>query len=219
MNRRLPLPILALALNFSLSFAPSADANTMADPPADSDNRTGDSIVSSDRALPAFQLSRIDKSIVREFEKAWWISSNGTNGKEGAVLIFQSLSGTYFAKVQRKTNEQRKVSFTWVPSAIAIVHTHPNKSDPRPSQDDMKLADRLNVTMFTISVHGMWAYNPATGKTTLVHQGLDWLDAGKWTRRAEASLESHSTARSAESSQSPSLSSQKSSLSPDVPLN
>jgi hypothetical protein len=101
--------------------------------------------------------------------------SNGTNGKEGAVLIFQNLSGGYFAKLQSKTNEQKKVTFTWVPNAIAIVHTHPNRSDPRPSHDDVRLANRLKVPMFTISLYGMWVYDPATKKTSMIHQGLDWL--------------------------------------------
>jgi hypothetical protein len=162
---------------------PTPDGNT-------NSRETADSVVWVERACREFQLSRVDKDVVRELEKAWWISSNGTNGKEGAVLIFQALGGGYIAKVQRKTNEQRKVTFPWVPNAIAIVHTHPNKSDPKPSADDVKLAERLKVPMFTIGIQGMWVYNPATKKTSLIHPGLDWLDPEKWNRRAEQSWES-----------------------------
>jgi hypothetical protein len=173
----------------SLAIVSPSYANTGApDPTPESTGNGGealDFVLKPDRVRPAFQLSRVDKDVVRELEKAWWISSNGTNGKEGAVLIFQTLSGSYTARLQRKTNEQKKVSFTWVPNAIAIVHTHPNRSDPKPSLDDVKLADRLKVPIFTISLYGMWVYNPATKKTSLIHQGLDWLDHDKWAKRAK----------------------------------
>jgi hypothetical protein len=191
MNRSLPLSFLALALSLSLSIVPDSYANTGAPDPTPESNGNGreaaDFVLMRNRVRPAFELSRVDKHVVRELEKAWWISSNGTNGKEGAVLIFESVNGSYTAKLQRKTNEQKKVSFTWVPNAIAIVHTHPNRSDPKPSLDDVKLADRLKVPMFTISLYGMWVYNPATKKTALIHQGLDWLDPEKWASRAEES--------------------------------
>ena len=125
MNRSLQLNFLALALSLSLSIVPASYANSgTPDPTPESNGNAGealDYVLMPDRVRPAFQLSRVDKDVVRELEKAWWISSNGTNGKEGAVLIFQTVSGSYTARVQRKTNEQKKVSFTWVPNAIVFA--------------------------------------------------------------------------------------------------
>jgi hypothetical protein len=37
--------------------------------------------------------------------------------------------------------------------------------------------------MFTITIHGMYVYDPLTQKTSMIHYGLDWLDFGKWDRR------------------------------------
>ena len=45
----------------------------------------------------------------------------------------------------------------------------------------MKVADKYNVLMFTLTVRGMYVYDPGTKKTSVVMYGLDWLDASKWT--------------------------------------
>jgi hypothetical protein len=48
----------------------------------------------------------------------------------------------------------------------------------------MELADRFNVPMITITLHGMFVYDPATKRTTRVLDGLDWIESGKWAKLA-----------------------------------
>ena len=184
MRRSVKVTLLVLAFGlvlptpFSEASKLPIDADTPGGNPTRSDSRTDIT-----RVPLRFELSMIDNDIVQEFAKAWTISSNGTSGKEGVVLIFKSITGGYQGRVQRSTNEMRQVTFTWVSNAIAVVHTHPNKNDPRPSIMDRQLADRFNVPMITITLRGMYVYDPATKETKRVFDGLDWLDSNKWGKR------------------------------------
>jgi hypothetical protein len=40
--------------------------------------------------------------------------------------------------------------------ALAIVHTHPRQSDPRPSSADAALARRLGLPVYALSSRGFW---------------------------------------------------------------
>jgi len=120
--------------------------------------------------------ARIDNGVAKELDKAWCISGAGTNGREGVVLIFRMPDGSYTGKSQGFTNEQYRFTFKWNPAALAIVHTHPNHSDPRPAEQDRRVADKYGVPNFTITISGMYVYDPATKKTSKVLNGLDWLD-------------------------------------------
>jgi hypothetical protein len=127
--------------------------------------------------MPANGMSDIiDQAIVKEFDKAWTISGDGTNGREGVVLIFRMADGSYTGKLQRFTNQNRKATFKWNPAAIAIVHTHPNSCDPKPADQDKRVADKYGIPNFTITLRGMYVYDPATKKTSKVMDGLDWLN-------------------------------------------
>ena len=193
MRRSVKMALLVLALGFVLraQLSEASGLPTDLESPIDLDTpgasaRLADSGIEVARAPRRFELSRVTTDVVKEFEKAWTISNNGTSGKEGLVLLFQAFDGGYAARLQRKTNELRQVTFTWVPNAIAVVHTHPNRNDPKPSNNDIQLADRLKVPIATLTLHGMYVYEPATKRTTLVFDGLDWLDSSKWARKAES---------------------------------
>jgi len=84
--------------------------------------------------------------------------------------------GSYVGKTLGYTNEIRKFTFKWNPAAMAIVHTHPNGSDPKPADQDKRIANKYGVLNFTISIRGMYVYDPVTKKTSKVLNGLDWLD-------------------------------------------
>ncbi|HXG64513.1 MAG TPA: hypothetical protein VNO70_05360 [Blastocatellia bacterium] len=128
----------------------------------------------------AFSLSKINASVVKEFRKAWSLTASGRRDVEAVVLLFRKLDGSYVAESQGSTNERKKFTFRWVANAIAIVHTHPNSDSPKPSDQDKRIADKYGVPMFTITVDGMYMYDPQTKQTTKVKDGLDWRDPAKW---------------------------------------
>ena len=118
----------------------------------------------------------IDRGLLDEFDEAWQLSGDGTSSREGVVLIFRMYDGSYQGKSQGLCNEYKKSTFRWNPAAIAIVHTHPNNCDPRPSANDRRVAEEYHVRIFTITISGMYEYDPATKKTSKVLNGLAWLD-------------------------------------------
>ena len=126
-------------------------------------------------------LRRMDEGVIRAFEQAWVISGCGSNSREGVVLIFLMEDGSYRGKSLGFRNEYKEFRFTWNPGAVAVVHTHPNNCDPSPSEQDKRVAEKYDVPMFTITVSGMYVYDPATTVTSRVLQRLDWLKPSKWT--------------------------------------
>jgi hypothetical protein len=129
-----------------------------------------------------FDLSNINEQVTNEFLKAWNSSRNGIDKVESVVLIFRKVDGSYFAIALGQTNETNKLRFKWDPAAIAIAHTHPNSIDPQPSGEDMRLAERFGVPIFTMTRLGMYMYDPGTHKITKIQNNLDWLDPAKWVR-------------------------------------
>jgi hypothetical protein len=133
--------------------------------------------VNRDRSA-LFVISTFDRKIVDEFAQAWMGAANGTSASESVVLILRMAGGGYGAKCLGRTNQHREFTFAH-PATAAIVHTHPNNADPRPQGEDINVADRYGVPIFTIARRGMFVYDPATKTTSKVKEGLDWLDPSK----------------------------------------
>jgi hypothetical protein len=129
-----------------------------------------------------FAISKVDKQTIQAFHKAWQRSGNGSSPFEGVVLILKMGNGTYQARELGATNEHKKFTFAWHPATIAIVHTHPNNSDPKPQDDDITVADKHHVPIFTITSRGMFVYDPSTKKTSQLMSNLDWLELSKFNK-------------------------------------
>jgi hypothetical protein len=129
-------------------------------------------------------LNKIDERLINQFKRAWAISKAGYDPTEGVVVVFLMRSGGYVGQSPGVSNEFEQASFKWNPATVAIVHTHPNAIDPRPSRIDEATADNLGVPVFTITSRGMYCYNPTTRETTRVMDDLDWLESSKWASRA-----------------------------------
>jgi hypothetical protein len=125
-------------------------------------------------------LRGLDQGVVNEMELAWRAAGAGFDNKEAVLLLFRKCDGSLMVKQQGITNEQKAFSFYWTPSALAILHTHPIASDPRPSKTDRQVADKLGVPIFTMTIRGMYVYDPQSKDTVLVQSGMDWLDASRW---------------------------------------
>ena len=137
----------------------------------------------------AFIISKIDTAVTKEFQEAWHFSRNGSDGFEGLVLVYPSTDGSILARSQGKSDEQKQFTFGWTSNIIAVVHTHPNGVDPKPAGHDLRLADRFGVPVFTITQRGMYVYDPETRKTSMVRDGLNWLDSSSWNRGRQVGAE------------------------------
>jgi hypothetical protein len=133
------------------------------------------------RPLVPFDFSKIDGEMTKEFEKAWRIAKAGTSEYEGVVLFYLLPDGSYRVEALKSTNEFKKFTFIWDDRIVAIFHTHPKSVDPRPSNEDTRVADKYKVLMFTLTTRGMYVYDPGSKKTAVVVYGLDWLKASNWT--------------------------------------
>ena len=132
------------------------------------------------RNAEIFDLSRIDASVVDQFYLAWRCSGLGMSDSEALVLVFRKPDGSYLADYQGCSNEFARYRFAWRPEIIAIVHTHRNVDDARPSSQDQSVADRFRVPIITITRRGMFVYDPSTKQTDKVMSGLDWLQTSKF---------------------------------------
>lgn len=132
--------------------------------------------------LADFAISKVDRGIVEAFTRAWRRSFNGVSVVEAVVLILP-VSGGYAGRELGFSNEFMQFTFRWDARAIAIVHTHPNSSDPKPHGEDLVVADKYNVPVFTITSRGMYVYDPGSKKITRVMKNLDWLDPSKWNSK------------------------------------
>jgi hypothetical protein len=129
-------------------------------------------------------MAQFDPPIVKAFADAWQRAAGGTIAVEAVVLIVRNADGTCKAVSPQATNEYRRLTFQWQPGTVAILHTHPNSNSPKPSPTDMELADRFRVPMFTLTLKGMFLYDPTTRAISRVQPGVDWMEASKWTRYA-----------------------------------
>ncbi len=184
--------LIAIALAFTCSVSQAQNFNALIGPfyYGSGNNTDVEAHTNVERASPIarlpvtrdFVLSKFDDKVVDKFREAWRCTGNGTTTKESVVLILKMADGTYSARSLGATNEYKSFTFNWHPATVAIVHTHPNSSSPKPQPADVQIADKLHVLMFTITSRGMYLYDPSTKMITKVQEGLDWLDASSWAK-------------------------------------
>ena len=77
------------------------------------------------------------------------------------------------------SNQYKSLSLSLEPDALALLHTHPNSTGEKPAPQDMDVADKLKIPIYTLTNRGMYQYDPVTRKTRLVRSGLSWMDKPK----------------------------------------
>lgn len=60
------------------------------------------------------------------------------------------------------------------PGAMGTVHTHPDSTSPKPSQNDINAAKTTHKTVWVASKRGLFAVDPA-GQVTQVYSDPDWM--------------------------------------------
>ena len=119
---------------------------------------------------------------MNEFQKASLLSGNGCDKTEALVLLYQMRDGSISARSLARSGLSRQFSFAWAANILAVVHTHPNHDDPQPIGQDLRLADRFGIPVFTITQRGMYVYDPASKKISRVQDGLNWLELSRWNK-------------------------------------
>jgi hypothetical protein len=136
----------------------------------------------------AFILDMIDESAVAQFRNAWRLAGAGTDKIEAVVLLYRKIDGSLEATLAPMTYQFERSEFRWNAAIFGVVHTHPNCDDSRPSHEDLRLAKRFNVPVFTITSRGMYMYDPEKDKISRVQSDLDWLDRSKWRLNSDLAL-------------------------------
>jgi hypothetical protein len=115
-------------------------------------------------------------ALLPSFYELWKDSAfgNDPNRTERAAWIIRNNDGSF--KFHRWRSSGAWASETWVgalpENIVGQAHTHPTKRDPRPSPKDRSLSKKRNVSLYTISLHGVWRVDPE-GKLTKV-AGNNW---------------------------------------------
>lgn len=126
-------------------------------------------------------IRRLHPSAAAEFRVAWAWSHAGAARTESVVLVSLGADGRLYAKAHPSGNQHHR-SIVSIHSGVgAIFHSHPNSCDPTPSLRDRRLADRLKIPIGTLTRRGLFVYDPATRRTTLLMRRLEWLDADRWS--------------------------------------
>ena len=136
-----------------------------------------------------FALSDIDESMIKEFNGAWQRCALGTMHTEAVVLMLREPDGSIRAVSAGRSNQAYEFTFKWNPAIIAVFHTHPNNRSPQPVEQDILIARRFGVPIFTLSRTGMFMYDPETDRVIKLKNGIDWLDASSWNTNRHLAVE------------------------------
>jgi hypothetical protein len=155
-----------------------------------SDAAAQNSPTSADRPL-RFLLSEIDENLIKEFNGAWQQCVLGSKDLEAVVLLLREPKGSVRAVSAGRSTQSYAFTFKWNPGIIAVFHTHPNNRNPKPQPQDIEIARRFNVPIFTLTSRGMYSYDPVTDRVTRIKSGTDWLESSSWlTKEQLAATES-----------------------------
>ena len=115
-----------------------------------------------------------DPKVISAMKTAWAQSSNDSSGVEAGFRL-DGKPANYNIVSTPFTNQQMAQTTSIIPGVtFDVFHVHPNKGDPKPSANDMSIADKYNCGIFTISSSGLYEYDPGSGRISKLRDGLDW---------------------------------------------
>lgn len=90
---------------------------------------------------------------------------------EAAAWVVKDSRG-YSCNYWPMTFENLKITWKGVipPYMVALIHTHPNNSDYKPSQQDQRVAAHLKVPNYVVSNRGVWVAIPKSETETKLKQ-------------------------------------------------
>jgi hypothetical protein len=166
-RRRLPAALLAALA--ALAAAPFAQAL----------NQPSLEVASGDGpALPHTLRVHLFESTLRPPAFRLWVEA-GFGGQARELAAWVLAVDADHVRWQTWPDGRQYIRAHWsgrVPgSAVAIVHTHPNVVDPKPSFQDIETARRLGLPVYTVSRAGIWKARP-DGLVVAVFDARWWSD-------------------------------------------
>lgn len=105
------------------------------------------------------QIISCSQAVSEAIKKALCMSGGGTVNREFGFAVIETPDGRYCTTPV--TGFDPGVWRASVPlTAVAIFHTHRNAVSPRPSNQDILEADRIQIPFFVISSRALWIYEP-----------------------------------------------------------
>jgi len=111
---------------------------------------------------------------------SWNLSGHGNpeSHNEAGFFPVMYVGGAIGHTPAQSSFESNRNSFHWNYAGIAYGHVHPDGMRPDPTvPEDINLANRFNVPVFTFGSRGLYVFMPGAAGSTLVRRGLDWLDS------------------------------------------
>jgi hypothetical protein len=106
----------------------------------------------------------------------WKRTEYGWNSKqsEKAAWIIRDRDGKIRWMEWDSAPEHRAATWKYeVPEGvIALIHTHPALTDPKPSRQDVRVAKQIKASVYTLSAFGIWRAAP--NGTITQEAGQDW---------------------------------------------
>src|SRR5512141_2304569 len=117
-------------------------------------------------------LHVLEAGLREEAYRLWQSCGFGADRTERAAWVVRAPAGVAWRDWpwDRRYLESRWLGPTPA-GAFAIVHTHPAVVDPRPSPTDRATADRLGVTVYTVSRSGIWKAGPGGAVSRVGDEG------------------------------------------------
>jgi hypothetical protein len=163
--------------------APSMDVNSVLGAKVGNPQMPAlEGVPNSDVFVPAYTHPDVQNAMADIYAKQGF----GTRDTESSFIIHgHKPDFTPILKPVKEAQVRHHETFDIAPGDTAIVHTHPNSDDPRPSQPDRDIADKHNIDIYTVTSQGVFLYRKGM-KTPL--QVINRDDFNKVVKGRESAL-------------------------------
>jgi hypothetical protein len=111
----------------------------------------------------------------------------GESGGEAGTVLYAGDDGELRCHAITRTISGGAVALKIRTGAVAILHTHPPKTQEWPSEHDGALAKRLGIPVYTLQRLGIWRVDPAG--VLIREAGREWTRTASKARKALAQSE------------------------------
>ena len=121
-----------------------------------------------------------NSDIKDHMNKIWEAHKNGQGSSEGSFVIHgRKPDGSPVLRDIPDSEDYHKERFSIMPGDKAIIHTHPDLTDPKPSEADREIADKNGLDMYTLSNGGLYLYRKGMKEPQRVYNDTSFLSPPK----------------------------------------